>query len=267
MYRNATFHLAGTMSKTRLGAVGYLLGLVLAELATAYLDPRLGFVLYALILLSLFVHAILERDEPSSRFFLALTLIPILRLVSLSLPLPALQPVIQVLATAVPVSLATILISHYLAIRPAQIGLEPGESPLGLLGYGLVVLTGVPLGLAQYWALGSLPILEPTLVAHSGLIVGILVFFLGLLDELIFRGILLRTSRQALGDWPALFYVSLLASWLYVGYGGWQSVLLAFGYSLFFGWVVIRTRTLYAVSLAHGIANGVLVMLAPLWFG
>jgi membrane protease YdiL (CAAX protease family) len=105
------------------------------------------------------------------------------------------------------------------------------------------------------------------LIANSGLPIAILVFYLGFLGELIFRGILLRSSRRMLGDGVGLVYVSLLASWLYIGYGGWLPVLLTFVYSLLFGWLVIRTRTVYGVSLAHGIANGVFVMLAPLWFG
>jgi len=255
------------MSKAKLAATAYLLSAGLAEVATAVIDPRLGFVLYALILLALFLHATMDHEGTSSRFFLSLTLIPILRLVGLSLPLPALQPVIQVLATAVPVTLAAILVIRYLPARPAQIGLAPGQGQLGLLGYLLVALTGVPLGLVQYWSLGHSPFFETQLIANAGLPVAILVFYLGFLGELIFRGILLRSSRQLLGDGWGLLYVSLLASWLYVGYGGWQPVLVAFAYSLFFGWVVIRTRTLYAVSLAHGIANGVFVMLAPLWFG
>lgn len=255
------------MSKAKFASLIYLLSIGLAEIATAAVDPRLGFVLYALVLLALFVQATLDRDGPASDFALSLTMIPILRLVGLSLPLPALQPVVQVLATAVPVSLAAILVIHYLPLRPAQIGLAPGQSPLGLLGYLLVALTGVPLGLVQYWSLGHSPFFETQLIANAGLPIAILVFYLGFLGELIFRGILLRSSRRLLGDGWGLLYVSLLASWLYVGYGGWQPVLVAFAYSLFFGWVVIRTRTLYAVSLAHGIANSVLVMLAPLWFG
>lgn len=254
------------MSKANLVAIGYLVSTGLAEIATARVDPRLGFGLYALILLALLAQAALDREEATRRFFLSLTLIPVLRLVGLSLPLPELPPVIQVLVTAVPVSVAAVLVIRYLAVQPAQIGLAPGESRLGLVGYGLVALTGVPLGLALYWSLGRSPFLETGLIASAGLPVALLVFYLGFLGELIFRGILLRTARRLLGDAWGLLYVSLLAGWLYVGYGGWQPVLLAFVYSLFFGWVVIRTRTLYAVSLAHGIANAVLVMLAPLWF-
>ena len=265
--RMATFHRDWNMSRAKLAAILYLVSIGLAEIATATLDPRLGFVLYTLILLALFAQATLDRDGSASRFFLSLTLIPVLRLVGLSLPLPVLQPVIQVLATAVPVSVAAVLVIRYLPVQPAQIGLAPGERPLGLVGYALVALAGVPLGLAQYWSLGQSHFLETHQIERSGLPIAILVFYLGFLGELIFRGILLRSSRRLLGDGWGLLYVSLLASWLYVGYGGWLPVLLAFAYSLFFGWVVIRTRTLYAVSLAHGIANAVLVMLAPLWFG
>lgn len=255
------------MDNAKIVALGTLLSAGLAELTTAFLDPRLGFGLYAVLLLALLVHATLERDGPASRFSLSLTLIPILRLVGLSLPLPALQPVMQLLVTAVPVSVAAFLVARYLNVRPAGLGLEPGESRLGLVGHVLVALAGVPLGFLLYWALAPLPLLQTAVVARWGLLVGLLVFYLGFLGEVIFRGILLRTARQALGDGWGLLAVSLLASWLYVGYGGWQAVLVALGYSLFFGWVVIRTRTIYAVSLAHGIANGVLVLLAPLWFG
>lgn len=255
------------MDKTRLAAIGYLLSIGLAEIATATLDPRLGFVLFALILLALFAQATVERERPASAFYLSMVLIPLMRLVGLSLPLPELHPVLRILATALPVSLAVILVIRYLPARPAQLGMARGDTPGGLLVYLLIALTGVPLGLVQYWSLGHQPFLQVPTIAGSALPIAILAFCLGFLVELIFRGILLGTSRQLLGTGWGLLYVSLLASWLYVGYGGWQPVLLALVFSLFFGWVVIRTRTIYPVSLAHGIANGILVLLAPLWFG
>jgi membrane protease YdiL (CAAX protease family) len=37
--------------------------------------------------------------------------------------------------------------------------------------------------------------------------------------------------------------------------------------SLFFGWLVLKTREIYTVSLIRGFTNVVFLIIAPMWLG
>src|SRR5262245_4284422 len=66
---------------------GYLLLVVLAEALIAFGSTQLGLILHALLLVGLTLHGGLGGRVAERRFVLALTLAPLIRLLSLSLPL------------------------------------------------------------------------------------------------------------------------------------------------------------------------------------
>jgi membrane protease YdiL (CAAX protease family) len=247
-------------------AVGYLLAIGLAETLTVWVNPRLGFVLYSLILLVLLFQAAFSRQRTMGRLCLALVLIPLMRIVSTPLSLGAFHPIGRYLVVMVPLFGAAALVIYYLALRPGQIGLGLGKGPFGLLGYLPVILTGLPLGLAEYYILKPAPLVNPPTSAQVGIAVLVLSLCTGFFEELLFRGILLHVSRDLLGDWASVLYASLLFGMLQLGYRSGPHVLLVLAANLFFGWVVLKTRTIYSVSLAHGLTNTVVFLLAPLWF-
>lgn len=247
-------------------AVGYLLAIGLAETLTVWADPRLGLVLYSLILLALFFHAAFGRKNKVGRLCLALALVPLIRIVSLAMPLGEFHPLGRYVVVTAPLFIAAVLVIYYLALRPREIGLGLGRGPLGLLGYLPIVLTGFPFGLMEYHILKPPPLVNPLTPAQLGIAALVLSLCTGFLEELIFRGILLHLSRDLFGDWAGVLYVSLLFSVLHLRYLSWLHGLLAVTVGLFFGWVVLKTRTIYSVSLAHGFTNIVVFLLAPLWF-
>jgi hypothetical protein len=189
-----------------------------------------------------------------------------MRSLSTSLPLSAFHPLGQYLVVTVPLLGAGILVTYYLTLRPKQIGLGLGRGSFGLLGLLPVALTGVPLGLAEYHILKPALLVNSPTPAQVGMAVLVLSLCTGFVEELLFRGILLHVSRDLLGDWASVLYVSLLFGVLQLGYRSALHVLLALVVNLFFGWVVLKTRTIYSVGMAHGLTNIVAFILAPLWF-
>jgi hypothetical protein len=69
-------------------------------------------------------------------------------------------------------------------------------------------------------------------------------------------------STEALGK-AAIPYVAIVFAALHVGYKSAPDVAFVFFVALFFSWAVARTGSLLGVTLAHGIANVVLYLVAP----
>ena len=87
----------------------------------------------------------------------------------------------------------------------------------------------------------------------------------GFVEEFIFRGVLQRTAMEVFGRW-GIIYVSLLFAVMHIGFLSLIDVTFVFAVALFFGWVVKKTGSLFGVTLAHGITNIILYLIAPFLF-
>jgi uncharacterized protein len=163
-----------------------------------------------------------------------------------------------ILATSLPLFAAACIAGRFLGYPWQTLGLEtralPGQIAVASTGLGLgtlqyLILRPPPLAPAQTWA----QIWPPALI---------LLVSTGLLEELIFRGLLLRTATQALGAW-GLAYSALLFATMQLGYRCPAHAAFAFAMGAFFACVVQRTRSLSGVTLAHGLANTLTFLVMP----
>jgi membrane protease YdiL (CAAX protease family) len=239
----------------------HLLAIGLAEAAVVWVDARLGLTLHGVILLVLVAEAAFDREARFGRLCLGLTLLPLLRIVSLAMPLNRLDPLAWQLLVGAALFLAVAAAARHLSLRPGQIGLRFELAPFG------IAFIGLPLGLAEYYFLQPPPLLDAPTIAQLAAAPLVLILCTGLLEELIYRGVLLRVGRELLGNRVAVVYVALLAAAMQLGWGSWQHMLWYFMVSLFFGWLVLKTGEIYTVSLTRGFTNVVFLIIAPLWLG
>ncbi len=119
----------------------------------------------------------------------------------------------------------------------------------------------------EYWILRPEPLVpafEWTALVWPAFI---LLISTGLLEEMIFRGLLQRAAIDVLGLW-GIGYVAILFAVLHTGYQSLLDVLFVLAaVGLFFGWIVYRTRSLLGVTLAHGLTNIVLFLVMPFVLG
>jgi hypothetical protein len=64
----------------------YLLALTLAEMVTVLLAPQAGAIIYFILLFMLMVHTAATWQRPIHRFLMGLIFVPLIRIISLSLP-------------------------------------------------------------------------------------------------------------------------------------------------------------------------------------
>jgi membrane protease YdiL (CAAX protease family) len=240
---------------------------VFASLDNAEFPALLGLLLEFSLVLSLPVAAsfLYASDEPLAAFLGALTLAPLLRIVSLATPSTPLTTINWLAIVSVPLLLASAAVMHALRLRPRDVFLGPGDRRYSPLNVGLIA-SGFGIGLLEFQIIRPAPWIEGANSPNLPFAIFVVFLTTGLVEELIFRGILLRTGVQLLGRRGGLVYVTVLFAALHIGFMSVPSLLLAFILGLVFGAVVLRTQSLWGAIGAHALANVALYLILPFAF-
>jgi membrane protease YdiL (CAAX protease family) len=237
-----------------------------AEGITVFTDPVTGVALHAATLSALLLASGFGgrtgAKQPVQRLLYALALVPLIRIVSLAMPLGEFGRAYWFLAAGLPVFAGGAVVVSHLGISLGGVGLRlPRGGPLPQLA---IVLSGFALGFCEYHILRPEPLIEALTLRQLVAPALILLVFTGVLEEFVFRGILQRTATQALGS-PALaiVYVSLIFAVLHIGYRSVSDFAFVFAIALLYGWVVRKTGSIIGVSVSHGITNITLFLLMP----
>ncbi len=241
-------------------ALSYVFALVVAEMLTTLFTPYVvGLTLYAVMLMAMFIHAALLWNRPLHRFLLSLALLPLLRLLSMSLPLQGMPIIYWYLLISLPLFVAAFASVKVLNLDRNQLGLTL-HKPLVQLA---VIFTGLAFGYIEYRIMKPLPLVTSLAWQEVWLPALILLVCTGFAEELIFRGIMQPVIAETLGVW-AVLYTSFLFAMLHMGYRSITDVVFVFGVGLVFGVVREYTDSIVGISIAHGVTNIMLFMVMPL---
>jgi membrane protease YdiL (CAAX protease family) len=239
----------------------YLAAIAAAEALTALVNPWLGALVHIALLLLLLGHSVLQGNERTRNVLIALALVPLLRILSLVMPLDDLAPIWWHVLIGAPLLAAVFLALRAMGYSWADVGLGPGWSaPWWQLVIGL---SGVPLGLLAYFLTRpTFPVVErPFTYLLGGAI--ILALFSGFLEELIFRGVVQSAAGELLGA-GGMIVSALLYGVVYIGSLSITFVVFAALVGLFFSLCVRRTGSLWGAALAHSWLNIGLLLVWPL---
>lgn len=236
----------------------YLMLITLAEIVTSIVQPQLGLMLHAALLVGLTLYGATGQFSEQRRLALALTLAPLIRLLSLALPLIRFPQVAWYPIVATPLLIATWIIVRLLGISRQQLGLRRGHLPFQIM----LLAGGLGLGAIEYSILQPKPLIGE--LSWSALVLPILslVIFTGFTEEVIFRGLLQTVAMPALGRWT-LTYISLLFAVLHIGYLSLSDVAFVFLVGMLFGQIVRWGGSIIGVTLAHGMTNVTLFIIMP----
>jgi len=243
-------------------ALAYLAGIALAELLTTYADPRLGMATHCILLALLLYHSSRVSGEQERAFLICLAFAPLIRILSLSLPLTRFPVVIWYLVTSIPLFAAALVATRTLGYTWPELGLTLHGWPLQI-AFGL---SGLAFGAVEYLILRPEPLVGALAWQQLWPAALILLLCTGLLEEIIFRGLLQRAAGDVLLRW-GMPYVALVFAVLHIGYRSVVDVLFVLAVGLVFGWFVQRTGSLLGVTLSHGLTNIVLFLVMPFLLG
>lgn len=237
----------------------YLVAITIAEMLTTMVEPRLGIIAHGLVLIVLLIHAALAPERVLCNFLLALALAPLIRILSLAIPLPSFPFVYWYALVGAPLLMAVYIVYRTAGLTRAEVGLTWGKLPAQLA----VSVTGLGLGYLEYQILRPAPAIPEWNVEQLILPALILLIFTGFLEEILFRGVMQRTARDMLGL-AGVVYVALIFAVLHLGYHSALDVIFVFAVGMFFGLIVLQTGSIFGVTLAHGLTNITLFLVYPL---
>jgi uncharacterized protein len=236
----------------------YLVAFGGAEYLTYYINHLSGIIFYFTILLVLVVHSAVTHDERLRGLWLALGLVPLIKIIGLVMPVSEISEIYLYMIMAVPIFLAAVAVILNLKYSlDDDIGLNGKRVLLQVL----VSIAGIVLGFVDYVILKPEALISELTLQMMVIPSLILLVATGFIEELVFRGIIQRAAR-ALGSWGWV-YVALIYGILQIGQGSVVHIVFVFIVAIFFGWVVKKTGSIIGVSLSHGLLNIALYLVLP----
>lgn len=240
-------------------ALVYLFDLAIAEAMTMLVAPRAGMIAHGVVFVLLLLHASLASHGFQQNFLLTLSLAPLIRVLSLAMPLIHFPLVYWYLVVGIPLFVAAFLTARQAKLSREMIGLQVRYLPWQFL----IGTFGILLGFIEYLILRPQPLVAEFTWQQLLVSALILLIFTGFLEELIFRGLMQATAWPYLGS-GGIIYIAGVFALLHLGYRSVLDVLFVFAVAVIFGLLVPRRNgSLLGVTLAHGLTNISLYLVFP----
>lgn len=237
----------------------YAAWIFIAEICITFVNLRLGLFIHCALLLILPAHAMLAEGKRYRATLSTLITAPLIRIMSIVLPLVQFPIIDWYLMVSLPVFIACFFIVRLNHWSWSDIGLTPGR----FWWQPVIALSGFAIGFGESLVL---PVnrLAPELTIQAVFMPFlILLVSTGFFEELVFRGLMQRASFRLFSDDGIFFNACVFAS-LHVGYKDLADLIYVFGVGLFFGILVRRSGSIIGTTFSHGLANTTLYILVPL---
>lgn len=238
----------------------YAAAIGFAEVITAYYSPTHGIICHALLLAALLAHAALSYKQDISRMYLAMVLAPLIRIMSLAMPLTGVPPIYWYLVISLPLFAAGVSVMRQAGFKPRDVNITAGNLPYQLL----VALVGIPLGYVEYLILKPEPLAAGLTLQQIWFHALVLLISTGFLEEFIFRGVMYRAAMDTMGRYYSVFYISVIFMLLHITHRSLLDLAFVFGVAFLFSVIVGYSRSILGLSIAHGLTNIGLYLVWPL---
>jgi len=234
--------------------------IVLAELLLFRSNIWQGLSLHLLALVSIPFLITVVRDRQAIYILQALMLLPLIRLINVSMPISD-APLMLFIVVYIPLLVPVYLVIRHQGLTDVKLGIIY-ERPFVYIP--LAVVIGVLLGAGEHLLIGSgyqiSGLSDPFIMVFASIVL----FYVGLIEELIFRSLIQTRLEGMFGMTPGLLAASLLFGVMHSVYGEITEIIYIFAVGIVLGYMFQRTRSLPLVATAHGIANIMLFVLLPL---
>jgi len=215
---------------------------------------------HAAVLLGLSLSMLYIKNEDIQKTYQALILLPILRLVNLSMPAfyeETLYSFVFIYGLlTIPV---TIALTNQGFTRE-QLGVTFKKIALYI---PLAIIMGLLLAVGEYLIIKTNYLIPDLSIPNLLTLTFLMVFLVGLIEELIFRSVLQNRLEVLLGSRGGLIITSVLFGLMHSGYGNIGEVFYALLVGFIIGYMFYKTRSLPLVAMIHGFINVFLFGVLP----
>jgi len=216
---------------------------------------------HMLILVVVSISTVRIKDKYVTWALQALMLLPLLRLINFSMPIFSEMVLYRYFYIYIPMFVPIFLIIRHQSFSSVQLGLSFKRIILYL---PLSLVIGLLIAEAEYFIVGPAPIVPNMSFYNLVDVALIMVFCVGLVEELMFRSILQTRLEGVFGSTLGLIVASLLFGLMSSVYGTVAEILFASVVGLILGYMFSKTRSLPLVALTHGLVNIFLFAIIPL---
>ncbi len=240
-------------------AILYLLIITAVEVTITWYSPNLGLLICSLLLLLTLFHATTVWGQPLHRLLLAISFAPLIRLVSLSIPLTQIDQIYWYVITGFPLIVSGYVTMQAMNYSWRDIAMTSGQFTTQMA----IASTGIIFGFMEYAILAPEPFIKLDGILDIIFPAVILIIGTGFFEEFVFRGIMQRAAIDAAGEAFGLLYVAAVFAVLHLGYRSFEDIVFVFSAGLMWGIAAYRTNSILGVTLAHGLTNVVLFLVLP----
>jgi uncharacterized protein len=239
-----------------------------AEVLLVFFEPWVGLTCHWILLFFCLVQSVFNNDLELNDYILGLSLIPITRIMSISMPITKLPQLVWYPLIYLPLLAAAFVVIRVSGLKMKQVGLviEGNLIKQVILGLLIGLVLGSAVGFIEYLILKPQPIISGLSFEQLWLPALVLLLTTGFVEELIFRGVLQTLSEPVMGKIGIIFNSALFAI-LHWGFLSILDVLYVFIVAVIFAVIVKKAKNIFAVTMAHGVANTILFAVAPFILG
>lgn len=239
--------------------VFFILFIVLAEVLLFAGRLEASLTIHFLALIGIAFSTIWVKDRTIVYSLQALMLLPLVRIINVSMPLSDVPVFIYVNIYA-PMLVPLFFLIRHQKLSAKDLGVTFKKIYLYI---PLSIIVGLIIAEGEYLAIGP-GYLAMGLSMQDMVGISVLIFlFVGLVEELIFRSLLQVKLEGLFGLNAGLVFASVLFGIMHSGYGVPAEILLTTLAGFVLGYMFQKTRSLPLVTLTHSFANIILFVVIP----
>jgi len=200
-----------------------------------------------------------RREDNFSDLLKCLTLAPLIRILSTSMPVAPLEQIYWFMVINIPLFIIAFLLIRSQLLTKRHLGLRLGNLKIQFL----IAMTGFFLGVMDYSLLKPSPMIAYPTPGAFLIPAAILMIFTGFSEELVFRGLIQTHTEKLTGNFYGLVFTSILFAIMHIGWKSPPDLLFVFGVGIFYGYIFQRTKSLMGITISHGITNITMFLVAP----
>lgn len=242
----------------------FLMLIVLPEILIYSGKIGYALILYVGLLANLSLISIFLKDPEIRKLCQALLLLPLLRLINFSIPVFSEIPFISFVFIYSPMIIPIVILVIHQKFTYNQLGLDFKNI---LLYLPISILIGFILGQVEYSTMQITPLIPDISLISILKLTILMVLFVGVVEEIIFRSILQTRLEEIYGIWSGLILSSIIYGLMNSGCGNLYEIIYTFFVGLLIGYMFQKIRSLPLIAMIHGFINvfsfGILPYLKP----
>jgi len=248
----------------RLFVLGILFSIAICEWIFAFKNVSYGIVLALFLAVAIYLILSIFKLSPAAELSAeALALVPLYILFTSSLPWFFLAQQLRLPAVYIIVLVLAAWHIYQKGIDLNEMGLKKEKFRRWAGWVALGILMGIPAGVTEFYAIVIEPSFPQFHLTYFFRDLIYMIFFVGLGEEVLFRGLIQTSLISLLGRWWGIFLAAALFAVMHLTWRSNLELVFTFCVGLIFGIFYDKTRSLVGPIIMHGVGNTVLVSVMP----